>query len=117
MARSESVRRGERAQRLGEQAEAAVADDLRRGGWSVREQGHLQTATDIVAQKGPRKWYVQVKASASGDPAWPGGDEIGRLQRPARRYGGTAVVALVTAAKRQMQIEYRSAADRRKLSA
>lgn len=115
MASSDDVRRGRRAQRLGANAESVVARNLRRHEWTVREQGDLQTATDIIAAKGTRKWFVQVKASEVGTPARPSVDELRRLRASAHRNGATAVVAFVTMTDGRARIEYTSAVDSRAL--
>jgi Holliday junction resolvase len=81
--------------RTGRRGEDRAAQSLRRSGFSVTRSPGSRGPSDLTAVKPRKKWRVQVKSSEGPRPAWPSGEEIGRLVGAATNQGATPVVGLV----------------------
>jgi len=97
--------------RYGRRKERQVAKQLRKRGYSVIIQKGSRGASDIKAQKGSKKWVIQVKATRKKGKARISPNERRRLKIQARKIGATPVHAEVVRGK----IQYRSVRINRKL--
>ncbi len=97
--------------RKGQRGEDRVANSLRRRGFSVEQSPGSRGPADLKGNRGDRRWFVQVKSSSTGSPAWPNPQELGRLKSAASRADATPVVAQVT----PRGITYKSGRNQRHL--
>ena len=95
----------------GRRREKQVAKQLRRKGYKVTLSKGSKGASDIKAQKGSKKWVIQVKASRKKRMTRISANERRRLKIQARKIGATPVHAQVIRGK----IHYRSIRINRKL--
>jgi transcriptional pleiotropic regulator of transition state genes len=65
---------GETLRRLeGPTARHLVGQELRANGWQVDDSGRAGKSVDLVASKGSRTWYLQVRPYRGDEPEWPSG--------------------------------------------
>ena len=95
----------------GRRKEKQVARQLRRKGYNVSLQKGSRGASDLRAQKGSKKWVVQVKATRKVGTTRISPSGSRRLKIQARKSGATPVHAEVARGR----IRYRSARINRKL--
>lgn len=99
--------------KYGREKEEKVARSLRGGGATVEISPGSRGAADLVATfPSGKKWYIQVKATRSGEAASPSKRDMGRLKQSATKGKATPVVAKVS----PKGIRYESARSGRKLS-
>lgn len=79
--------------------EKEVAARLRRRGYKVSVSQASRGASDVKAEKGSKKWVIQVKASRKATMPGISPDERKRLKIQARTIGATPVLAQVTRGK------------------
>jgi len=104
---------GKSQYQYGRRKERQVAKQLRRKGYRVKVRGASRGASDVIAQKGSKKWVVQVKATRKKATPQISPSGRRRLKIQARQMGATPVLANVTRGR----IRYRSARINRKLRA
>ena len=97
--------------RYGRRKEKQVARQLRKKGYRVILHKGSRGASDIEAQKGSKKWVVQVKGTRKKGTTRISPKGLRRLKVQARKKGATPVHAEVARGK----IRYRSARINRKL--
>jgi Holliday junction resolvase len=97
--------------RYGRGKEKQVASQLRRKGYRVTLSCGSRGASDIIAQKGSKRWVIQVKATRKKGTISVSSNELRRLKIQARKRGATPVVAEVSRGR----IRFRSARINRKL--
>lgn len=102
---------GKSQYRYGRRKEKQVARQLRKNGYKVKIHKASRGASDIEAQKGSKKWVVQVKATRRKGTTRISPSGRRRLKIQARKKGATPVHAEVIRGK----IRYRSARINRKL--
>jgi len=98
--------------KYGIKKEKQIARQLRRKGYKVTLSKSSRGPSDIKAQKGSKKWVIQVKASrkkVNGNRI--SSDELRRLKIQARKARATPVLAQVT----RGAVQYCSARINRKL--
>lgn len=95
----------------GRRKERQVATHLRKKGYKVDIHEGSRGASDIEAQKGSKKWVIQVRATRKQGTTRISPNGRRRLKIQARKVGATPVHAEVARGK----IRYRSARINRKL--
>ena len=86
-----------------------VRDQLPADGWQVDDSGRAGKSVDLVASKGSRVWYLQVRPCTGPEPVWPSGHEAGWFKGAARRADATAVLAFVCTTEPEWTVEVWSA--------
>jgi Holliday junction resolvase len=102
---------GKSQYQYGRRKEKQVANHLRRKGYGVTIQKGSRGASDIRAQKGSKKWVIQVKATRKKGKTRISPNGRRRLKIQARKKGATPVHADVS----RGQIRYKSVRTKRKL--
>lgn len=99
--------------RYGIKKERQVARGLRRRGYKTLLSRASKGASDIRAQKGSKKWVIQVKSSRKEATSTISPNERRRLKIQARKVNATPVLAQVNRGK----VRYYSIRLRRRLIA
>jgi len=97
--------------RYGRRKENQVAKSLRRKNYEVVVSRASRGASDVVAEKGAKRWAIQVKASRKRRAPKPSSNELRRLKIQARKTKATPVLAQVTRGR----VRYHSARTNRRL--
>ncbi|HYG60714.1 MAG TPA: hypothetical protein VD902_21780 [Symbiobacteriaceae bacterium] len=83
------------ADMFGDFAEARIKAILEGFGWSVSyNKPGSRGASDLIATKGTKKWYVQVKAARDTSPPSVADDDKTRVSNSARGNNAVPVIAL-----------------------
>jgi len=82
--------------RIGVKKEKIVKKKLERRGWKVKQSSASRGASDLIAWKNGRKWFIQVKSTIKNKEPTMRAAEKRRLKIQASKGKGIPVKATVT---------------------
>ncbi|HYF94438.1 MAG TPA: hypothetical protein VD969_19640 [Symbiobacteriaceae bacterium] len=99
------------ADKFGEYAEARIKAILEGFGWTVNyNKPNSEGASDLIAVKGQKKWYVQVKAARAATAPTVADADKTRIVKSASGNNAVPVIALYYFEKENGTYEFRHAA-------